>query len=149
MKLSALSKALMLMVSLLFLISVSGVSATWYYARGDAHRQEAAPGITLSEFTWKSEEILPTTTPGENHLVVIKNILGDANVIKNAAVKKAFNIIQLVAVIVALTANILVVVAVLVASAEMLAYIGAGLILNIILAIGSLVCGIIAAKSAK
>lgn len=79
----------------------------------------------------------------------VVGILGDANVIKANGVKKAFSVVQLIATILAVVAFVLVMVGALMISPEIFVAIGAGFILNIMIAIAALICGILAFKSAK
>lgn len=75
----------------------------------------------------------------------IIGLLCDANVIKSETVKKVFRIITLVAVILATVASVLVLVMFIVDG--IISVVGFGLILNLIFAIGALVCGILGFKA--
>lgn len=75
----------------------------------------------------------------------VLGLLCDANVIKSETVKKVFRIITLVAVIVAVVANIFVMIGLIIE--QMISMIGIGLILNLIISIGALVCGILGFKA--
>jgi len=79
----------------------------------------------------------------------VVNILVDANVIKSNGLKKTFNVIQFIATILAVVALVLVVVGILMIEPSMFTVIGAGFILNALIAIAALVCGILAYKTAK
>lgn len=63
---------------LFFLATVGGVFATWYFAEDAVKPVTGAAGITLSEFVWEPEEILPTESElGENHLALIELVLNE------------------------------------------------------------------------
>ena len=66
--------------SLFVLSSVGGVFATWYYTHENATNAQATLSVSLSDFEWKPEEILPTESEiGENHLALIELILNESN----------------------------------------------------------------------
>ena len=66
--------------SLFVLASVGGVFATWYYTYKTAPSVQENLSVTLSEFEWKPEEILPTESEiGENPLALIELILNENN----------------------------------------------------------------------
>ena len=66
--------------SLFVLASVCGVFATWYYTYETAPNAQANLSVSLSDFEWKPEEILPTESEiGENHLALIELILNESN----------------------------------------------------------------------
>ena len=60
---------------LMFFASVSGVFATWFMAEETPTSVNKSQNITLSEFIWKPEEILPSVTPGQNFLDLYESIL--------------------------------------------------------------------------
>ena len=63
---------------LFFLATVGGMFATWYFAEDAAKPVTGVAGITLSEFVWEPEEILPTESElGENHLALIELVLNE------------------------------------------------------------------------
>jgi len=63
---------------LFLLASIGGVFATWYYAEDPAEPVVDIMGITLSEFVWAPDEILPTESEiGENHLALIELTLNE------------------------------------------------------------------------
>ena len=67
-----------LLCSLLILASIGGVFATWCYAQHPVETANEGLNITLSEFVWAPEEILPTQSAiGENHLALIELILNE------------------------------------------------------------------------
>ncbi len=68
----ALSAVLFFIV---FISSISGVFATWLFAEGPAETVLSSQNITLSEFYWEPEEILPGVTPGQNYLDLHASIL--------------------------------------------------------------------------
>ena len=69
-----------LLCGLLLLSSVGGVFATWYYASDSIDNAEGTLNVSLSEFEWKPEQILPTESEiGENHLALIELILNESN----------------------------------------------------------------------
>ncbi len=64
--------------SLFVLASVGGVFATWYYTYEATPSAQENLSVSLSEFEWKPEEILPTESEiGENHLALIELILNE------------------------------------------------------------------------
>ena len=66
--------------SLFVLASVGGVFATWYYTYDTAQNVQQDLSVSLSEFEWKPDEILPTESEiGENHLALIELILNENN----------------------------------------------------------------------
>ena len=66
--------------SLFVLASVGGVFATWYYTYETAPNAQENLSVSLSDFEWKPEEILPTESEiGENHLALIDLILNENN----------------------------------------------------------------------
>ena len=66
--------------SLFVLTSVGGVFATWYYTYETAPNAQENLSVSLSDFEWKPEEILPTESEiGENHLALIELILNESN----------------------------------------------------------------------
>lgn len=74
------SRYLMLLCCLSILASVGGVFATWYYAQSTVADVNQGVGVSLSDFVWEPEEILPTESKiGENHLVLIELILNESN----------------------------------------------------------------------
>ena len=67
-----------LLCCLLLFVSIGGVFATWYFAEDPAKSVTDSMKITLSEFVWKPDEILPTESEiGENHLALIELILNE------------------------------------------------------------------------
>jgi len=67
-----------LLCCLFLLATTGGVLATWYFAEGSAKSVTDTMSITLSEFLWKPDEILPTESEiGENHLALIELILNE------------------------------------------------------------------------
>ena len=60
---------------LTFIASISGVFATWLFAEDPATSARQSTSITLSEFVWQPEEILPSVTPGQNYLDLHESIL--------------------------------------------------------------------------
>ena len=67
-----------LLCCLFLLATTGGVLATWYFAEGSAKSVTDTMSITLSEFVWKPDEILPTESEiGENHLALIELILNE------------------------------------------------------------------------
>ena len=68
------------LLSLLLLSSIGGVFATWYYTYSEVASTEENLSVTLSDFEWKPEQILPTESEiGENHLKLIDLILNESN----------------------------------------------------------------------
>ena len=68
---------------LIFCASISGVFATWYFAEEPPTPVSKAEDIGISEFVWKTEEILPDVTPGQNYLdlhqSILENVKGGLN----------------------------------------------------------------------
>ena len=63
---------------LLLLASIGGVFAMWYYVEDSAESVTDTMGITISEFEWAPDEILPTESEiGESHLALIELILNE------------------------------------------------------------------------
>lgn len=68
-----------LLCSLFVLASIGGVFATWHYAYGTVANVKEDLSVSLSEFEWKPDEILPTESEiGENHLALIELILNES-----------------------------------------------------------------------
>ena len=66
--------------SLFVLASIGGVFATWYYTYETTPSVQENLSVSLSDFEWKPEEILPTESEiGENHLALIELILNENN----------------------------------------------------------------------
>lgn len=66
--------------SLLLLSSVGSVFAMWHYADDNVVNVEEGLSVSLSEFEWKPQQILPTESEiGENHLASIELILNEKN----------------------------------------------------------------------
>ncbi len=63
------------LIMLLFFTSVSGVFATWFMAEEPPTTVKESQTISLAEFIWKPEEILPSVTPGQNYLDLYQSIL--------------------------------------------------------------------------
>ncbi len=55
--------------------SASGVFATWFLAEESPKPVNDSQNITLSEFTWEPEQILPSVTPGQNFLDLYQSVL--------------------------------------------------------------------------
>lgn len=80
---------------LIFFASVNGVFATWFMAEESPTPINKSQSITLSEFVWKPEEILPSVTPGQNFLDLYESILennkgglnSSKDTLKNAVLK--------------------------------------------------------------
>ena len=62
---------------MIFFASIGGTYATWYFAEDPASSTNDPVNITLSEFVWAPEEILPTVTPGQNYLDLHAAILNN------------------------------------------------------------------------
>ena len=77
------------------LSSFGGAYATWRFAENPAESTSGSQSITLSEFVWQPEEILPSVTPGQNFLDLYGSILNnvkaglnsDKGVLENAVNK--------------------------------------------------------------
>ena len=76
----------MLAVCAITVLSIGGVSATWFYAQSSPTPVEQLAGVSISEFDYKPEEILPgggegtgEVQLGENHFAVIKLIVDEAD----------------------------------------------------------------------
>ena len=66
-----------LLCALLLLSSVGGVFAIWVYANGPVEAKNDHIALSLSEFIWEPEDILPTETPGKNYLDLLDSILNN------------------------------------------------------------------------
>ena len=70
---------LILIISILA-VSIGGVFATWQYAELPVTDADKSVNVSLDEFIWEPEEILPTDSEiGENHLSLIELILNERN----------------------------------------------------------------------
>lgn len=78
MKTSYLAKACVLGISMLIILSMSGVFAAWYYCGIPLADEQVDFGFSTHMFTWKPEDILPTEKPGENYLVLLNSILNNS-----------------------------------------------------------------------
>lgn len=65
----------MFLTILICFASIGGVFATWFMAEESPAPINESKSLTLSEFTWKPEEILPSVTPGQNFLDLYESIL--------------------------------------------------------------------------
>ena len=74
-----MKKSFMILAALLcfmiFFTSIGGTYATWFFAEEPSDSVNNTASLTLSEFTWEPEEILPTVTPGQNYLTLHTSIL--------------------------------------------------------------------------
>ena len=69
-----------LLFILILLSTTGGVFATWYYAEFPATNVSGYVDVSLLDFEWKPEEILPTESEiGQNHLALIELILNEKN----------------------------------------------------------------------
>ncbi len=74
----SMARYMAFLCSLFVLASVGGVFATWYYTYNTALTAQEDFSVSLLEFEWKPEEILPTESEiGENHLALIELILNE------------------------------------------------------------------------
>jgi len=72
----AFKKSMIVLVAVVLLVSVGGVSATWYYATQPAQSVEETLDFQLGDFLWDGSGSLPTEGEiGENHLLLIDNII--------------------------------------------------------------------------
>ena len=81
----SLSLLSVLLIIMMFFASIGGVYATWMFAGGVVQSEENEQHITISEFTWEPEEILPTVTPGQNFLDLHQSILENIKVGLNSS----------------------------------------------------------------
>lgn len=65
----------MLLSLMTFFASTSGVFATWKYVENSSFPVNQSHNITMSEFIYMPEEILPSVTPGQNYLDLHASIL--------------------------------------------------------------------------
>lgn len=76
---------------MLFFASIGGVYATWKYAEQSPADAKTEQNVTLSDFVWEPEEILPTVTPGQNfldlHMSILNNVKNGLNSSKDALEK--------------------------------------------------------------
>ncbi len=78
MRTSYFSKALAICLTILITLSLSGAFAAWYYCETPLASESDDTNFSLSIFTWKPEEILPTEKPGENYMVLLDSILNNS-----------------------------------------------------------------------
>ena len=81
---------LALLCAVTLLITVPGVFATWLYAGGSIDDIAAAIDLSIKEFEYAPEEIVPTgpeAPVGEDHLALIEMILWEASYGLNATKK--------------------------------------------------------------
>jgi len=71
---STSKKLTVLLLAVIFVCSVVGVQATWSYATGDA-THVLGEGVKIESFPWEGSEILPDDENGNNHRLLIDNIL--------------------------------------------------------------------------
>ena len=84
------------------LSSFGGAYATWRFAENPAESTSGSQSITLSEFVWEPEEILPSVTPGQNFLDLYGSILNnvkaglnsDKGVLENAVNKSNIGLVH-------------------------------------------------------
>ena len=71
--------------------AVSGAYASWVYASGPMNEEAFDGGVSITEFVYNPEEVLPddntSTQLGENHSDLIQNILFEASYGLNATKK--------------------------------------------------------------
>ena len=77
MRTSYLAKALSLSLVIVIMLSVSGVFAAWHYCGIPLSDEYDNANFSVSIFTWKPEEILPTEKPGSNYMVLLDSILNN------------------------------------------------------------------------
>ena len=71
---------ILLLILSIITVSIGGVFATWHYAEQPAVDDSTNLNVSLIEFMWEPEEILPTESEiGENHLTLIELILNEKN----------------------------------------------------------------------
>lgn len=76
----SIMRYMVLLSSLFVLASIGGVFATWHYTYEHVANVEEGLSVSLSEFEWKPEQILPTESEiGENHMALIELILNENN----------------------------------------------------------------------
>lgn len=73
-----ISSLLVVLCLVLCAVPGGGVWALWRYAEAPAVSDAANVGITLSEFVWAPEEILPSDTPGKNYIDLLDSVLENA-----------------------------------------------------------------------
>ena len=82
-----MNKSATLLFAILFSIisfaSVGGAFATWFLAEDPSPIVKQSQNITISEFVWLPDEILPSVTPGQNYLdlhqSILENVKGGLN----------------------------------------------------------------------
>lgn len=76
----SIARYMAFLCSLFILASVGGVFATWYYTYETVQNTQEDLSVSLSEFEWKPEQILPTESEiGENHLALIELIMNESD----------------------------------------------------------------------
>ena len=71
---TASKKLTWILIAVVLVSSVVGVSATWTYATGDA-TYVLGESVKIESFPWEGSEILPDDENGNNHRLLIDNIL--------------------------------------------------------------------------
>ena len=83
--------SLLMLVSMVFLMTIGGVFATWQYTTISPNDTSDTFSITTSEFEYTVEEVLPGDEEadklGENHLLLIERILNEIDYGLNATKK--------------------------------------------------------------
>ena len=69
------TKFITLLCALLILSSMGGAFAAWSYASAPTDARNSSAGLSLAEFIWAPEDILPTETPGENYMDLLTSLL--------------------------------------------------------------------------
>ena len=70
----------LILIITILAVSIGGVFATWQYAELPVTDADKSVNVSLDEFIWEPEEILPTDSEiGENHLSLIELILNERN----------------------------------------------------------------------
>lgn len=70
-----LSKIPLLLVSVIFLFTVGGVFANWFYANSNASPVTKTLPVTMSKFEWTGSDIFPDVVGNEDHMWLINNIV--------------------------------------------------------------------------
>lgn len=63
----------MLIVAVVSIFSIVGVSATWQFATGSVHT--VSTKVSVSTFPWTGSDILPEDNEGNNHRLLIENLI--------------------------------------------------------------------------
>ena len=73
----ALYKWILLLLGFSMLVTSYSVYSSWLYAQGKVAYVIGTPSKTLNVFEYAPEEVLPDDVMGENHVVLLQDLVGD------------------------------------------------------------------------